>query len=85
MRTQLNQRAPLIQIGEQTTLSLTNNRTVSGILLRREGRQFQIQSTLGAQWVPYRSLTLESRLRIDSSEREAWLEERALEQVLQSL
>lgn len=85
MAEDLDQRLPLANIGDPVTLTLRSNRTLSGTLLRLEARQLQLQSTTGAQWIPYRQLSPESRLQVDPSEREAWLEERALEEVLKRL
>jgi hypothetical protein len=85
MRRNLDEKAPVAKPGEDVTLTFRNNRSITGTLLRLEARQFQLQTSTGAQWFPYRQLLLESRLRVDASERETWLEERALEEVLKRL
>jgi hypothetical protein len=82
LRRELDLRVPLAQTGEMITLTLETGRQIEGTLLQTERRQFKIESAIGSQWIPYRRLNLESRLRVDASERETFLEEKALEQIL---
>jgi len=85
MRQELDRRLPLAQTGDVLNLTLRNNREISGTLLQLQAQQFQLETSTGAQWIPYRQLSPQSRLRLDPSERDTWLEERALEQVLKEL
>ena len=82
---ELDRRAPLAKPGDEVVLSLQNGQQVQGTLLQTDTRQFKIESSIGSQWIPYRQLTLESRIRVDAAERDTFLEERALEQILNRL
>ena len=85
MRKDLDERLPFARVGESINLTLLNNYRIRGTLIRLDARQLQLRTATGTQVIPYRQLSTDSRLRVDESERDTWLEERALEEVLRRL
>lgn len=81
----LDQQAPLAKPGDTVRLTLQNGQQIEGTLLQTAPRQFKLDSAIGSQWIPYRQLNLQSRLQVDARERDAFLEEKALEQILNRL
>lgn len=78
---ELNEKAPVIEVGDFTDLTFRNNLTIQGTVLRIEPGRLRFNSPNGTQWIPFRQLSLKSRLQLDASERESWLEEKALQEV----
>jgi len=84
-RTDLDNRFPMAKEGEYIRLTTLENRSMSGTIVTMEANQLALNSTRGQQWIVYRRLSRESRMRVDKSERETWVEEKALEEVLKRL
>jgi hypothetical protein len=84
-RADLDNRFPMAKEGEYVRLTTLENRIMSGTIVTMEANQLALNSTRGQQWVVYRRLSRESRMRVDKSERETWVEEKALEEVLKRL
>ncbi len=84
-RKDLDTKLPLAKVGEYIRLTLRDNRTISGNITRLDNNQLALQSTSGTRWIPFRQLSRESRMRVDKSERETWVEEQALQEVLKRL
>ncbi|MDF3127632.1 hypothetical protein P0Y35_00340 [Kiritimatiellaeota bacterium B1221] len=84
-RNELDSKMPLAKAGDYIRLTLRDNRTISGNITRLENNQLALQSTSGTRWIPFRQLSRESRMRVDKSERETWVEEQALQEVLKRL
>lgn len=84
-REQLDQRHPRAEVGDYIRLTLTDGRGVGGTIDAMDGQQLQLKTPTGNVRLLYRQLSRESRLRVDESERNAFLEERALEEVLRRL
>jgi hypothetical protein len=84
-RADLDERFPMAKEGEFVRLTLRDNRTVGGTILRMEPNQLSLQTSSGQRWVVYRQLSRESRMRVDNGERETWVEEQALEEVLKRI
>ena len=83
MEAKLDQQAPLAKVGDTIEITFRNGSKVTGTILRLDARQMRFNAETGTtQWIPYRQLSQESRLRVDASERESFLEERALQEVL---
>jgi len=85
LRKDLNEQLPLAKQGDFIRLTLRNNRTISGTIIRLDHDQVGIQSTRGSLFLPYRELSTRSRMQVDQSERDTWVEEQALKEVLKSL
>lgn len=84
-RKDLDEKLPIAKEGEYIRLTLRDNRTVSGTITRMDANQLALQTTAGQRWILYRQLSRESRMRVDKSERDTWVEEKALEEVLKRL
>jgi hypothetical protein len=82
----LDETLPMYEPGAFIRLVLTANRTESGTLLRLENQYLILSKGPATQLrISYRELAPESRIRVDSSERSAFVEEKALEEVLRRM
>jgi hypothetical protein len=84
-RSQLDRNYPFAMPGEQVTLNTLNGDEEQGEILRMEEEQILLSTGRGEIRIPYRKLDPASRIRVDRREREAQLEEKALEEVIRRL
>ncbi|WFB37670.1 hypothetical protein P3T73_07845 [Kiritimatiellota bacterium B12222] len=84
-RNQLNEKLPMAQVGDSIRLTLRDNRTIDGVITQFEQNRLSLQATNGILWISYRQLARKSRMQVDKSERDTWVEEKALEEVLKGL
>lgn len=84
-RQELDEKMPMAKQGDYVRLTLRDNRVVSGSISRMDSNQLALQTSSGQRWILYRQLSRESRIRVDQSERDTWVEEKALEEVLKRL
>jgi hypothetical protein len=81
----LDENFPLYELDESVRLTLNNGRVITGTLLQIERRRVQLRMPIGVDWIQLTDLAQESRVRLDPLERAAFIEERALEEVLRRL
>jgi hypothetical protein len=82
----LDQNHPMHRVGERVTLRLNDGTTQSGVLQQLASGQVQLRLATGeARWFFSRQLAPETRLRVDPSERQAIVEERAWEEALREI
>lgn len=84
-RRELDEKLPIAKAGDYIRLTLLDKRAISGTISRMDANQLALQTTAGQRWILYRQLARESRMRVDKSERDTWVEEKALEEVLKRL
>ncbi len=84
-RVKLDETHPLAGPGDFVRLTLGDGRIVSGTIVRKDNTQLLLETPAGRIWIVYRNLVTESRIRVDEGERNARLEEKALQEVLRRL
>jgi type IV secretory pathway VirB10-like protein len=84
-RQALDESHPMSKQGEFIRLTLTDGRNVSGTIDKKDNQQLLLDTETGKMIIVYRQLVTESRIRVDMSERNARLEEKALQEVLRRL
>ncbi len=82
----LDENHPMHQPGERITLRLTDGTTQTGVLLNLASGQVQLRLPTGeARWFFSRQLAPETRVRVDPSERQTLVQERAWEDALSEM
>ena len=81
----LDQNFPMHRQGDVVRLVLVDGQVVNGTLVQIAPGQLLLRMQRGDNWLAFRQLSQESRIRVDPSERSAFIEERALEEVLRRL
>ncbi|MCC5843032.1 MAG: hypothetical protein JJU05_02145 [Verrucomicrobia bacterium] len=82
----LNENHPMHEPGERITLRLNDGTTQTGVLQQLAGGQVQLRLPTGeTRWFFSRQLTPETRVRVDPSERQALVQERAWEEALREM
>ena len=82
---QLDESHPFAEEGQFIRLTLRDGRTPSGTIVRLERQQLLLETETGRVWIVFRQLAPESRIRVDRGERNAHIEEKALQEVLRRL
>lgn len=82
----LDEAQPLYRVGQRIQIRLTDGTTQSGTLLQLASGQIELRLPTGEnRWFFSRQLAPETRLRVDPSERQALVEERAMRDALREL
>lgn len=82
----LDENHPMHRPGDRITLRLNDGTTQTGILLQLASGQVQLRLPTGeARWFLSRQLAPETRVRVDPSERQTLVQERALQEALQEM
>jgi len=84
-RVKLDETHPVAGPGDFVRLTLADGRIASGTIVRKDNTQLLLETPAGRIWIVYRNLVTESRIRVDDGERNARLEEKALQEVLRRL
>ncbi len=82
----LDENHPMYRPGERITLRLNDGTTQTGILQQLAGGQVQLRLPTGeTRWFFSRQLTPETRVRVDPSERQTLVQERAWTEALREM
>jgi len=82
----LDENHPMYRPGERVTLHLNDGTSQTGVMLQLASGQVQLRLPTGeARWYFSRQLAPETRVRVDPSERQALVQERAWEQALREM
>jgi len=84
-RKTLNTEYPRAKVGDPVRLTTVDGRVFNGTVMAYGNQQVQVNLPEGPKYFMFRQLEPQSRLRVDPSERETWVEEKALEEVLKRL
>jgi hypothetical protein len=82
---QLDESHPFAEEGQFIRLDLRDGRNISGTIVTMENQQLLLETEVGRRWIVYRQLAPASRIRVDRGERNAHIEEKALQEVLRRL